>query len=126
MRSAFASLLLCLVIVLESPSAEGRGEALTPFTPSPYGGVVVDVMLDDHGPFQMIVDTGSTHSVITTRVAAAIGARAVAQVQLSTSTGSLVLPVASDDAIQEPSGLNRRGPRLFFRLMPWSERSARG
>jgi predicted aspartyl protease len=100
MRRAVTWLLGCLVIGFAPLEAGDGGDRVTPFERSPHGGVVVKVLLDGHGPFRLIVDTGSTHSVITARVAAAIGARAVAQAELSTTAGSQVLPVTSVGCLQ--------------------------
>lgn len=95
MRRTVTCLLVCLVAAFGSLGAGVRGGLVTPFDTSPHGGVVVNVVLDGHGPFRMIVDTGSTHSVITSRVAAAIGAKATAQAEVSTTAGSRMLPVTS-------------------------------
>jgi predicted aspartyl protease len=100
MRKTVTCLLGCLVVALAPVRAGDHGEVVTRFDTSPHGGIVLPVVLDGQGPFPMILDTGSTHSVITARVAAAIGAKAVAKAELSTTAGSQMLPVTLVDCLQ--------------------------
>lgn len=61
------------------------------FTPGPQGGVLVPVMLDGAGPFQMLLDTGATHSSVSEELAEA-----------------LQLPVVARSMVQSPAGERER------------------
>ena len=67
----------------------------TPFRLGEQGGVIVPVMVDGAGPFQMLLDTGATHSAITERVRAIVGAKAVAQSHVISPTTTTLRPVVA-------------------------------
>ena len=69
--------------------------SVTPFRLGEQGGVIVPVMLNGKGPFQMLLDTGATHSAITERVRAAVGARVVAQSTVIAPASSAIRPVVA-------------------------------
>ena len=67
----------------------------TPFRLGDQGGVIVPVMLNGKGPFEMLLDTGATHSAITERVRAAVGARVVAKSTVLAPASSTIRPVVA-------------------------------
>jgi predicted aspartyl protease len=66
----------------------------TRFEAQAQGGVVVQVRLDGKGPFRFLLDTGSSHSAISRRTAAAIAARVVARAPMGSALGGRMLDVA--------------------------------
>ncbi len=71
----------------------------TSFQAGDQGGVIVPVMLNDTGPFSMLLDTGATHSSITESVAALIGAPAVAKSNVIAPTGGTVRTIVAIDEL---------------------------
>ena len=65
-----------------------------------YGRPTAKVMLNDRGPYQFMVDTGSTTTVLAERVVKELGAPAVGQVTVAGTTGTAVTPLASISEIQ--------------------------
>jgi hypothetical protein len=62
------------------------------------GEVAVPVTIGARGPFRFLVDTGSTHSAVTARLADSLAARAVARATMTASAGTvecLVVALAS-------------------------------
>ena len=76
-------LLSAAIVLLVTPRL--MAGSTTPFTLGEQGGVIVPVTIGGAGPFQMLIDTGATHSAISEGVAARIGARTVA-------TGKVISP----------------------------------
>jgi predicted aspartyl protease len=72
----------------------------TPFQLGEQGGVIVRVMVNGHGPFRMLLDTGATHSAITAGVAARVNARPVAQATVTTPAGDTLRAIVAVDRIQ--------------------------
>jgi predicted aspartyl protease len=67
------------------------GSQSTRFTTGPQGGVIVPVMLNGAGPFQMLLDTGASHSSVSEELAA-----------------SLQLPAVARSLVQSPAGERER------------------
>jgi hypothetical protein len=67
----------------------------TPFRLGDQGGVIVPVTLDGKGPFQMLLDTGATHSAITEKVRRIVGAQAVAKSAVIAPTTTTIRPVVA-------------------------------
>ena len=67
----------------------------TPFRLGEQGGVIVPVTVNGAGPFQMLLDTGATHSAITERVSAAAGAKVVAKSTVIAPAASTIRPVVA-------------------------------
>ena len=67
----------------------------TPFRLGDQGGVIVPVTVNGRGPFQMLLDTGATHSAITERVRTAVGARVVAKSTVLAPASSAIRPVVA-------------------------------
>ncbi len=85
------------IVVLGTPRL--WASSTTPFQLGRQGGVIVPVMLNGHGPFKMLLDTGASHSAIGEDVAAAIGARAVARSVVITSTGESLRTIVAIDRL---------------------------
>jgi predicted aspartyl protease len=94
--SAVAVVFVVLRSVLPAPwPAATDVDAETPFTLTAAGGIVVPVTVNGRGPFRFLIDTGSTHSVITADLANALGAAVVAKAVVASATASDVLPVVA-------------------------------
>jgi predicted aspartyl protease len=65
-----------------------------------YGRPTAKVMLNDKGPYQFMVDTGSTTTVLAERVVAELAAPIAGQATVAGTTGTAVTPVAIVSAIQ--------------------------
>lgn len=52
-----------------------------------YGGIIVDARVDGQGPFRLLIDTGSSRSVLSQSICDKLGAQAVARTQV-VSAGS--------------------------------------
>lgn len=62
--------------------------APVPFRGGTGSHVVVDVLVNGDGPFAFLVDTGSSHTVVTTATAARVRAPRVAKAEVSTPAGT--------------------------------------
>src|SRR5262245_54112810 len=94
MRAVF---LLALALVGRFPPAEA---AVTPFEPGDQGGIILPVSLNGRGPFRFLLDTGSTHSAVSERVAAAIGAPPVARTVVGSAAGGRDVLVVRIDVLE--------------------------
>jgi len=63
------------------------------------GGVIVPVMVNDSGPFRMLLDTGATHSAITEDFAALVQAKPVARASVITPAGNTLRTIVAVDRI---------------------------
>jgi len=68
-------------LLAESPAAA------VPFALDDRGAVVVSATIAGHGPFRLLVDTGSNRSAMSETAAAVIGARLVAKSEVVSSAG---------------------------------------
>jgi len=80
------SLLLMLALV-SGQSRLFAGVEATPFKLAAQGGILVPVTLNGTGPFQMLLDTGASHSSISKELAGALDAPPVARATVSTPAG---------------------------------------
>lgn len=103
------SVLIVTAFVLLTPRLEAG--FTTAFQLGEQGGVIVPVMLNGKGPFAMLLDTGSTHSVITDSVVAATGARTVAQRSVISSADHAMRAIAAVERFS-------LGPHNVDRLLP--------
>lgn len=62
--------------------------------------IIVPVLIDGRGPYAFILDTGSTHTVITETLAATLGAHAVAQAPVRTAAGTEMYRVVELPRVQ--------------------------
>ncbi len=76
------------------PVAADRARPPVPLTIDEHGGVVVDVRVNDAGPFRFIVDTGSARSAVADGLARELRAPIVAKSEVVTSAGSEMHAVA--------------------------------
>jgi predicted aspartyl protease len=90
-------LFLFVALVLGTPPL--WASASTPFALGDQGGIIVDVMLNGQGPFRMLLDTGATHSAVTSGVADALGARVVAQTNVISPAGSALRLIIAIDSL---------------------------
>jgi predicted aspartyl protease len=68
------------------------------FTSSERGEVLIPVFIGGAGPYRFLLDTGSSHTLISQTLATTLGAAPVAQSRLATSAGSIMaLVVALSD-----------------------------
>ena len=71
----------------------------TAFQLGDQGGVLVPVMVNGHGPFLMLLDTGATHSAVTERVVHATGATAVARSNVISPTDVTIRTIVAIDEL---------------------------
>jgi len=69
--------------------AEGGAAARTPFASTRPGEIVVPVRVGAGGPFRFLLDTGSTHTAVTERLASAVDAVPVARTVMRAAAGSV-------------------------------------
>jgi predicted aspartyl protease len=89
-------------MLASAATAVGQGhdvDVVTPFDVTSRGGVRVDVVINDRGPFRLLLDTGSTHSILAERVARALGAQPVAQALVDSAAGARMAPVVAIDRL---------------------------
>lgn len=87
---------LIVVSVVASVGAAGGDptrSADVRFASSQHGEVVVPVFIGADGPYRFLLDTGSSHTVISQTLATTLGASPVATATLGTSVGSILAPV---------------------------------
>src|SRR5688572_1242152 len=73
---------------------------VTSFEQGEQGGIILPVRLNGRGPFQFLLDTGSTHTSVSQRTALAIGAPVVAKAPMASVAGSRETLVARIDALE--------------------------
>jgi hypothetical protein len=90
-----AAFLLLLTFTLPArPAAVDPGAARpaaavsTPFESRRAGEVMVPATVGGRGPFRFLVDTGSTHTAVTARLANAVAARPVARTAMTAAGGT--------------------------------------
>ena len=88
-----------------------------------YGRPTAKVMLNGHGPFQFMVDTGSTVTVIAERHLATIGAPIVGKATVAGTTGMAETPLARVDMVEAGARKNAFCPTPALRT--WTEFLAR-
>lgn len=92
----YLPIVVAAILPAGHPGAD-LGAAITPFEPGSQGQIVVAVSLEGHGPFPVLLDTGSSHSVVTSDVMRALGAAPVAKTEIVTPLGTetrLVIRIA--------------------------------
>jgi predicted aspartyl protease len=87
-----ATLALAVLAILGfgSPGPADRLDASVPIDIDAHGAVFVDVRVNDSGPYRFVVDTGSSRSIVSDRLAREVGAPVAARSEIVTSTGSEV------------------------------------
>lgn len=108
------AVLTVLSLVLAAASAQARAEAAAsttaldePLFASPteldgVGRILAPVMINGQGPFRLMVDTGATHSTVSTEVAQFLGLEPSTEytVLLNGVTGSAVVPTITVDRLE--------------------------
>lgn len=79
------------------------------------GTVIVPVTINGRGPFPFVLDTGSTHSVVSVSLAEQLGMRVVAKTAVLTSTGREWRPVVQLD---QTAIARVRSERLLASVVP--------
>ncbi len=79
---------LWMVLFVSVPQADPVEQvAVTRFEPADHD-IVLSARLNGRGPFRLLLDTGSTHTAVSARTAAAIAAPAVAKTVMGSAAGS--------------------------------------
>jgi len=81
------------------PSLDGEVDYLPDAWVDIYGRPTAKVMLNGQGPFQFMVDTGSTTTVITNRLLERLGTKSTGVATVVGTTGSADMPVARLDRV---------------------------
>lgn len=94
-----ACLILAFVVAClpAHPGADTTAPQTMRFETDAHGGIIVPVFLNGFGPFRFLLDTGSTHSSITERVAAIVNAPPVARVSVGSAAGEQMRVVVRID-----------------------------
>lgn len=84
-----------LMVLAATAPARATGTDRTPFAElrfasSQRGEVVIPLFIDGEGPYRFLLDTGSSHTVISETLATTLGAVPVAKAPIATSVGSLL------------------------------------
>ena len=84
-------------VVVEAPEPR----YVAPTLRDRIGRIWAPVLINDQGPFRLVLDTGATHSAVSARVAAALGIapEAGSPVNLQGVTGTRVVPTIKVDSI---------------------------
>jgi len=104
-RRRCAILLLVTFPLASRPAAlDHRADAAgtapsTPFESRRAGEVIVPATVGREGPYRFLLDTGSTHTAVTERLAAAVAARPVARTTMSAAGGTLECLVVALPAV---------------------------
>lgn len=93
---------VCLLAgLVGSPSATGAVvRTATPFKLGAHREPIIGVRVNGAGPFPFILDTGSTHSSIGSKLARTLGAPVVAKTTVTSSLGQHVQPVVSLERLE--------------------------
>lgn len=81
------------------PAVDGEIDYLPDAWVDMYGRPTAKVMINGQGPFQFMVDTGSTTTVITNRLLERVGSTSVGVATVVGTTGSAEMPVARLDLV---------------------------
>ena len=84
----------------EDPAAEDGADYQLDSWIDAYGRPTAKVMINGMGPFQFLVDTGATTTVIAARHMATLGATSIGEVTVVGTTGSADMPLARLDKLQ--------------------------
>ncbi|WP_321477634.1 retropepsin-like aspartic protease [uncultured Paludibaculum sp.] len=79
----------------------------------PEGMPNVEVLVNGSGPYRFAVDTGASSSLISTRIAAALGLKPEYQVRMVTASGERLIPAGTGTTLAVP-GLERQGTEVLW------------
>lgn len=104
-----AQVVFCLLLTSAlRPAPAAATDASTPFTSRRPGEIVVPVLLGAEGPFRFLLDTGSTHSAVTSAVADGLNLRPVARTTMTASGGTVECLVVAMPVVEVgPARLDR-------------------
>jgi predicted aspartyl protease len=96
-------LAICLAFTV-SPPAVAAEDILRPVPPvqltiGGHGEPIVAVWVNGNGPFRFVIDTGSSHSAVTARLADALRLRPVAKTVVNTSAGMMMSAVVGLESL---------------------------
>ncbi|HKW01347.1 MAG TPA: retroviral-like aspartic protease family protein [Vicinamibacterales bacterium] len=94
MVRVFCCLLIATGLAVTPTVGLHAAGSFTPFTVDAGGAIVIPVRVNGHGPYKVIVDTGSSRSAVSSRLAAGAGAPVVARtsvVSIGQETNRLVV-----------------------------------
>jgi predicted aspartyl protease len=95
-RTSHIGAIALIALTIVAPVRAARGDE-TPsdvrFASSQHGEVAVPVFIGGRGPYRFLLDTGSSHTVISQTLATTLAASPVAKAPLGTSVGSILAPV---------------------------------
>jgi hypothetical protein len=94
----FVGLFFAIASVQPVVAAERPGAAV-PLSIDGRGGIIVHVLVNDTGPYRFILDTGTSRSIVSDRLARELDAPLVAKSEVVTNAGSEVHVVARLAAI---------------------------
>ena len=77
--------LIAAMLIWEPASAAVAADV--PFSTDRFGSVIIPVRINGHEPVPFVLDTGSSHSVVSTSLAQRLGLPRVAKTSVLTSTG---------------------------------------
>jgi len=104
-----------VVIVVLAPTAVAAETSEIDIRIDETAGVIVPVTIDGSGPFPFLLDTGSTHSVISGSLAERLAMRFVAKTSVLTSTGREWRPVVE---LNQTTIARARSERLLASVAP--------
>jgi hypothetical protein len=78
--------------------------------------IVEEVYVDGHGPYKVLLDTGSNTNLIDEKLAQSIGLKASFRSELASSTGVTVVPGSKEVQVELDSVKEERQEFLFLRL----------
>jgi predicted aspartyl protease len=87
MRSALAAVLVPLSLTPLPAGAATEASAEVSISVGPQGAIRVPVVIQGEGPFDFMLDTGSSHSTLATELAERLALPSVAQARVSTPAG---------------------------------------
>jgi len=90
-NSLVPSVLIVIAVLAPKPLVAGPSEVAVRIDES--GAVIVPVSINDRGPFPFLLDTGSSHSVVSQTLADQLALRSIARTSVLTSTGREWRPV---------------------------------
>jgi predicted aspartyl protease len=96
------SAVMGVVLALSAAPAAARAgdrSSVTSFTLTGRGGIIVQVEVNGRGIYPFLLDTGSSHSSISERLALEVGAPLVARAMVGSVVGGTMRPVARLDRL---------------------------
>ena len=112
-RILFSAALIVIAALAPKPLFAGPSDIAVRIDES--GAVIVPVRINDCGPFAFLLDTGSSHSVVSDSLVERLALRSVAKTSVLTSTGREWRPVVELD---QTSIEDARSEKVFASVAP--------